>query len=75
MNQIKIRGIIKRSIETGLYTAYVDGVIIGDFGFKFQAKRAIKKYINNNFNTQEVVYKEDFWLKKGEEVSLICQVQ
>lgn len=49
---------IKRSCETGLYTAYVGGIIIGDFGFKFQARRAIRKYIANNFSTKQTVYAE-----------------
>lgn len=47
---------IKRNQESGLYTAYVGGVIIGDFDFKFQAKRAIRKYIANNFSTKQTVY-------------------
>ena len=54
----KVNVEIKRSCDTGLYTAYVDGVIVGDYGFKFQAKRAIRRYIANNFSRQNTVYSE-----------------
>lgn len=59
----QVKGVVKRSFNTRLYTAYVDGVIIGDFGFKFQAKRAIRKYIKNNFSNQRVVYEKNYSLK------------
>lgn len=54
MKTVKVE--IKKNHNSGLYTAYVNGVIVGDYSFKFQAKRAIKKYISNNFSTKQTVY-------------------
>lgn len=40
---------VEKNLRSKLYTAKVDGLIIGDFAFKFTAKRAARKYIKNNF--------------------------
>lgn len=50
---------IKKNQNSGLYTAYVNGVIVGDYSFKFQAKKGIKKYIANNFSINQTVYSAD----------------
>ena len=43
---------IKRD-QYGFYRAYVDGHFIGEYFFKFQAKREIKEYIRNNLNIKK----------------------
>lgn len=56
MKTVEVEVEVKRNHESGMYTAYVGGCIIGDYTFKFQAKRAIQKYIKNNFSTKQTVY-------------------
>lgn len=57
-NAITLDCTVERSFNSGLYIAKVDGKIVGDFATKFFAKRAIKKYIKNNFSDKALVWRE-----------------
>lgn len=62
-NEITVNCTIEKSINSGLYIAKVNGHIIGDFGLKFFAKRAIRKYIKNTFSDKVVVWERTVTLK------------
>jgi len=60
---------VEKNFRSGLYTALVNGRIIGDYTFKFSAKRACKKYIKNNFAESRRVWKRTVrieYKEKGE---------
>ena len=47
---------VEKNFRSGMYTAKVNGVIIGDYAFKFTAKRAIYKYLKNNYSQKKIVW-------------------
>lgn len=59
----KVTITVEKNLRSKLYTAKVDGKIIGDFTFKFTAKRAARKYIKNNFSEHQEVYSENVYVK------------
>lgn len=45
---------IKRDLNNRIYIATVDGKEIGSFSLKFFTKRAIRKYLKDNFNSKSI---------------------